>query len=95
MSIDLSRDPNSATSAFVRVSPILNSLKPLAMTEEDKIEIANTLIFNELKANWLNGNSLSKDYITRVMTTIENKSTLDDIIKDIERRIEKGKNYNR
>ena len=91
---DLSKDPNSATSVFIRVLPLLNNLTLLFMEEDEKVELARTIIYNELKAVWSNSNSVSKDYITRVMTTIKTKTTLDDIVKDITIRIEKGKNYN-
>ena len=95
MAKDLSKDKYSATSAFMRVLPILNNLNLLTLEENDKIDFANQLIFGELKSCWHNSNnSISKDYITRVMTSLKSKTTLSDIIKDITARIEKGKNYN-
>lgn len=94
MAKDLSKDPNSATSAFMRVLPLLNNLALLTMEETEKVELANNIIFNELKASWNSGNSVSKDYIARVMTAIKTKTNIDEIIKDITIRIEKGKNYN-
>ncbi len=95
MAKDLSKDPNSATSVFLKVLPILDTLANLSMDENEKIELATNTIYYELKSVWHNGNSVSKDYILRVMTMIKSKTTLDDIIKDITIRIEKGKNYNK
>lgn len=89
---DLSKNPNSATSIFINIMPLLKGLQNTSIIEDEKVNIAKQIIMGELRAAWQKSNNISKSYIIRVKDTLEVHTTIDQVIEDIETRIHNGKN---
>ena len=94
---DLSLNPNSATSVYIRIIPELEQLKTSDMTADDRIETARDLVISSLcKARMdctENRKGISQDYIVKVRMIISKYQTINQIINYLNNAINIGKNY--
>ena len=94
---DLSLNPNSATSVYIRIMPELEQLKTADMTADDRIETARDLVISSLcKARMdctENRKGISQDYIVKVRMIISKYQTINQIINYLNNAINIGKNY--
>lgn len=91
---DLSKDPYSATSVFIKILPQIKSIKQITTNEDERIFRAKDLIIASLKhAQERSPKSISSSYIESYAHRIDSCIDLNDIIDMVSRSINRGKNY--
>ena len=94
---DLSQNPFSATSVYIKILPELNNIKNEDISSDDRIEKARDLVVSSLCKSRMDCEAhkkgISQDYIVKVRMIISKYQTVDQIIQYLNNAINIGKNY--